>query len=66
MMRVKINNLNFNTNVVLVSMQIDFVYSLLAISYFHDNYCFDSLAIRLWSKELKHLIPRTGRPELQG
>ena len=27
---------------------------------------FDSLAIRLWSKDLKHLIPRPGRPGLQG
>ena len=30
----------------------------------HPN-CFDSLAIRLWSKDLKHIIPRPGRPWLQ-
>ena len=30
------------------------------------TYCFDSLAIRLWSKDLKHLIPGTGPPGLQG
>ena len=29
-------------------------------------YCFDSLAIRLQSKDLKHLIPIPVRPGLQG
>ena len=27
-----------------------------------SNYCFHSLLIRLWSKELKHLILRDGLP----
>ena len=30
------------------------------------THCFDSLAIRLWSEDLKHLIPRPGLPGLQG
>ena len=30
------------------------------------THCFDSLAIRLWSKHLKHLIPILVRPRLQG
>ena len=29
-----------------------------------SNYCFDSLAIRLQPKDLKHLIPRPGRSGL--
>ena len=31
-----------------------------------SHYCFDSLAIRLQCKDLKHLIPGTGPPGLQG
>ena len=31
-----------------------------------SNYCFDSLSIRLWSKDLKTLIPRAVPPGLQG
>ena len=33
-----------------------------------SNYCFDSLAIKLWSKDFKqkHLIPGNGPPGLQG
>ena len=31
-----------------------------------SNYYFDSLAIRLWSKDLKHLIPGNGLAGLQG
>ena len=31
-----------------------------------SNYCFDSLAIRQRSKDLKHLIPRDGLSGLQG
>ena len=30
------------------------------------TYCFDSLAIRLQSEHLEHLIPRPGSPGLQG
>ena len=31
-----------------------------------SNYCFNSLAIRLQSNDLKHLIPGNGVPKLQG
>ena len=31
-----------------------------------SNNCFDFLAVRLRSKDLKHLIPGTGPPGLQG
>ena len=31
-----------------------------------SNYCFNSLAIRLWSKDLKHLISGNRLPKLQG
>ena len=31
-----------------------------------SNYCFVSLSIRQWSKDLKHFIPKDGLPELQG
>ena len=36
------------------------------ISIKDSNYCFNSVAIRLRSKDLKHLIPSNGVPELQG
>ena len=31
-----------------------------------SNYCFKSLASRLWSKDFIHLIPGNGVPKLQG
>ena len=31
-----------------------------------SNYCFNSLSIRQWTKDLKHLISGNGLPKLQG
>ena len=36
------------------------------VEQFLGYYCYNSLEIRLWSKDLKHLIPGNGLPKLQG
>ena len=49
-----------------MSKIIDRLCNKAALNLTDSNYCFNSLEIGPWFKDLKHLIPGNGLPKLQG
>ena len=47
-------------------MLLSLAYPTLTVKLKDSNYCFNSLAIRIWPKDLKHLIPGNRLPDLNG